>query len=610
MPYFLISALAMSLPVAGVDRYGDPLPTGAVARLGTVRLGHSGVIHAVAFAPDGKTLASQATDGTQYWDTRTGQRISNPSAENRTRIGYLLDSAMGRKAVSPDGKIEATGGDDGVITFSGGQPRTLKYPSNFEYGRFRFLGYASGGKHLVSFVYIARSTPVAECLLWDLATGKVIQRWDAAYSPVAISPDGKLLAIGAKGHHIQLRDLATNRLLRQFDVAKRPYGSTLTVVAKCATFSPDGKLLAVADETNRVYVWEAETGKELYRSPPLLNWVSYLAFSPDGTTLALGNWHRILLWEATTGKDLLTLGGHANQVGRVTFAPDGKTVATQSEDAMILWDPQTGRERQRWSDKKIIAFSPGGDMLLQVKGSIVQWQPAMDKTLRTFKVYEREIAEDIAQISVVFSRDGKAMVSGSSDRTIRLWNFETGKELWKAKRENKDRRFPADIGGHWPLGFTHDGKAVVSMADDAVIRIWDAATGKELRWFRIDSSEAALSPDGRFLVAIGQHVAALDGKSETRSLAPPRIWDLTKEGSQPTELSPHSAAGALAISPDGKVIALAFGPDIVLVDRESKKELRRLKEHQDYVLDLAFSPDGRLLVSGSFDLTALVWDLR
>ena len=598
----------MSLPVAGVDRYGDPLPAGAVARLGTVRLGHSGVIHAVAFAPDGKTLASHATDGTRYWDTRTGQRILNPSAENRTRIGDLLDSAMGRKAVSPDGKIEATGGDDGVITFSGGQPRTLKYPSNFEYGRFRFLGYASGGKHLVSFVDFGRSPNVGECLLWDLATGKVLQRWESACAPVAISPNGKLLAIGAKGYGIQLRDLATNRLLRQFDVAK-PSGVSESEVARCATFSPDGKLLAVADNTNRVYVWEAETGKELYRSPPFRNWVSYLAFSPDGTTLAVGNWHRILLWEATTGKDLLTLGGHANQVGRVTFAPDGKTVATQSEDAMILWDPQTGRERQRWSDKKIIAFSPGGDMLLRVKGSIVQWQPAMDKTLRTFKVYEREIAEDIAEISVVFSRDGKAMVSGSSDRTIRLWNFETGKELWKAKRKNKDRRFPADIGGHWPLGFTHDGKAVVSMADDAVLRFWDVTTGKEVRWFRIDSREAALSPDGRFLVAIGQHVAAADGYSETTSAAPPRLWDLAKEGSQPTELYSQSAE-APTFSPDGKVVALAIGADIVLVDRASRKELRRLKGHQDGVLDLAFSLDGRLLVSGSHDLTALVWDLR
>src|SRR5262249_38044195 len=298
-----------------------------------------------------------------------------------------------------------------------------------------------------------------------------------------------------KGYRLRLLDLASGKELRQFELSKSPgRGFSHTEMARCAAFSADGKLLAVGELSKRVHVWEPSTGREIYFAPAFRNSIECLAFSPNGKTLAVGAWQRVLVGEASTGKDLLRRGGHANQVSHVAFSPDGKTVATQSSDALIIWDLLTGQERQKWTDKRLIGFSPEGDFLLREKGSIVQWQPATGKTIRTFKVYQREVADDIGKITSVFSRDGKTMVTDSRDRTIRLWNQQTGEKVWEARRTNKGVRFPADIGGHWPIGFTHDGKAVVSSADDAVIRFWDAETGKELRWFRTDSSEAVLSP--------------------------------------------------------------------------------------------------------------------
>ena len=109
---------------------------------------------------------------------------------------------------------------------------------------------------------------------------------------------------------------------------------------------------------------------------------------------------------------------------------------------------------------------------------------------------------------------------------------------------------------------------------------------------------------------MSKHVADPVGKSESSSAAPPRLWDLEKEGEpMPTELSKKSA-GSPTFSPDGEVIAVNEGAEIVLFERATGKELRRLKGHQDHVRCLAFSPDGRSLVSGSYDLTALVWDVR
>jgi WD40 repeat protein len=636
----LVPALGGGVSAAEKGLSGDALPPGAVARLGTARLRDSSVLQAIAYSPDGKTLIA-ASKAIRMWDAADGRltrelrkdphypyRSLAVSPDGRTLAfpgwlntvnvldvasGDVVHSLSGHKhysecaAFSTDGKVLATGGRDGTIRIwdlaTGKELRTLDNP-----GTTTYLTYPPGGKTLVSTSWNERGK--GECLLWDLEKGNVLRRWEDVGKPTVLSPDGKILVTGTADYQLRLWDVDTGKELAQFELPREKHAGRITPAegARCATFSPDGKLLAAGDHTNRVHVWEVGTRKELYSSPPFKNWVTCLAFSPDSKKLAVGNWLRILLWEATTGKDLLPLGGHANQVGHVAFAPDGKTVMTQAEGALILWDPRTGRERQRWSDKTFVAFAPGGDTLLKEQDTLVQWQPATGKTLRTFQAYERPYPAYSSEVRVVFSRDGKTMVSGAQDRTIRLWDFETGKELWRAKRTNKDRRFPADIGSHWPLGFTHDDKAVISIGHDTVIRFWDVKTGKELRWFRTDADEVALSPDGRFLVGIGEHVADPAGKSETRGSAPPRMWDLTKGEPKPTELHPK-AARAVTFSPDGSVVALALGSEIVLVERASGKELRRLKGHTDHVLDLAFSPDGRLLVSGSYDLTALVWDV-
>jgi WD40 repeat protein len=513
-------------------------------------------------------------------------------------------------AYSRDGTVLASWGRDRKILITDAstnkERRTLDHPDYVKYA-----AYPADGKTLVSFAAMKFQNGPGECRVWDLATGEVLHRWEDVRDPTLLSPDGKTLVTGAKGGQLRIWDTATRKELHHFDLPRDKVRIDYEA-ARCAAFSPDGKLLAAGDMTNRVHVWDLSTGKELHCSPPFDNWVTCLAFSPDGKTLAVGAWHRILLWEATTGRDRLPLGGHANQVNRVRFSPDGKAIATWSEEALILWDSLTGRERQRWTDRGwLLDFTPAGALLTGHQGAIVEWDIASGKTLHTFQVFEHDHPDDVTGFEVNFAPDGKAMVSGANDRTIRLWSMDTGKELWRAKRTSKGVRFPADIGRHMPLGFTHDGKAVVTFADDCLARFWDAATGKELRWFPVESPHGRLSPDGRFLIAVGKEEVAPDGSSQGGRAAPPRLWDLTTgEKPRPIVLHPKPSFHVpVALSPDSSVVALEVGNEIVLIERASAKEIRRLSGHKDGILSLAFSPDARLLVSGSHDLTALVWDV-
>jgi WD40 repeat protein/serine/threonine protein kinase len=516
--------------------------------------------------PDWVNVPREATDG-----------LEHVLAEDVivVRSSVILEGHEGpvvALAYSPDGTRLATASQDQTARVWDPTTGNLIHTLRGHAGYIHSLTYSPDGSRLVT----ASEDQTAR--VWDPDTGNLIttlQGHEGGVTGLAYSPDGSRLTTSGVDETTRVWDPNTGKLIAVFrnDGWSRAY-------------SPNGSRLA-SSRDKTAYIWDAHTGKLITSLQGHQKSVRTLAFSPDGARVATGSFDNTArIWDAHTGDLVASLLGHQAIVAALSYSPDGSHLATASTDKTArVWDANTGKlivslqghEAAVWS----LAYSPDGSRLATAGGGDATagiWDPATGSRIASLQGHQGLLA------TLAYSPDGTRLVTASDDKTIRIWDPNPHSPV-------------AIVQGHqddvWKLAYSPDGTRLATNSDDKTTRIWDPNTGNlvaTLRGHEQRMNDLAFSPDGSRLA--------------TASLDDARVWDPNTGNLIATLRDPEGPIETLAYSPDGSRVATA-GVTARVWDPDTGSLIAILEGQAG---DIAFSPDGTRLATGSGDKTARIWD--
>jgi WD40 repeat protein len=630
-----------------VDNAGDPVPAGAVMRLGSERwrVGSGSIGYdrgGIMFTSDAKSLVIAGGDTVAVMDVSIGKVVRQRACQ-----GYISSAQL-----SPDGRRLVLSGwiyannartpfvqvcdagdlsdiatwniegivegfmDDGkrIVLSTDKGLRRLDAVSGLEVDFTPFAKGVTGPlRQFNGQTAVARNRGSALCVFPMSAPEKLrnLDMPEGNLRCVALSADGKYLAIGGDyGYSVVTYDLDKGEPIRAIS-AKRPDHDFVVGLA----FSPDSRTLVFSSGHDEpvVVLWDLQTHRPRWK---VSGYAGQMTFSPDGKLIAGNSGWRTCVWDAATGKEISAIDETVDYQ-ELAFAADGRTLVTLQNGAVGLLDFPSGKERMCVKHPNVhhATLSPDGRSLAtsQFNHDLRLWEVPSGREL--CRLPDAGSQSGFAR-ELQFTSDSRRLCTWEADFRMLVWDAKSGRLL--AEHAPRPEGFPKEVSGEdarrrrrgleekllnlgHGFSFSTDGSQFVWLFNK--LRAYDTATGKLLRTFDEEISPTGfrprLSDDGELLLLLGRDRAAT-------------IFNLRRGKKQGQVALTNSSAYALA--PDGRAFAVATSwgaqHQITLYETATLQPRLTIGLQFNYPQGLSFSPDGRFLAACLADRTVLIWDMR
>ena len=597
--------------------------------------GHADPVRSVGFSPDGSLLISSSQDNTvRVWDFEATQTL-------KTFRGH-------------GGRVQAAAFlSDGKRILSASHDNTVREWSIAGYEEIRTLKGRVLDGHADAVLAAAYSQDQKQVITasrdrtartWDARTGEPGLTFAEGHAYLASTavffPGGRRLLTAAVDNTARIWDVGTGGQLLRLDRSGR---------SAAATLSHHAKWIATGGDDKSAQLWDAATGQRLKKFEAHLAEVTAVAFSPDDRMLATGDTKgHVKLWNIEEGRVGAKLDGHSRRISAISFSSDGSRVLSASGDNTVgQWDVATGKELTKLILKhpdSILTMQPipGGNSVITscADHKLRVWSPDEAKVVQTIGPFEGDV------FSLSVSSDGtRLLTANSEERTVRLWDLASGREvqspqpsgklgplvdlklhggllwstaflpgtddvltvggsdarLWDVKTGREKMSF-SPHGAVASARFSTNGDLIVTGSWDNSAKIWNAKTGRVIRKLEGGHTSfvntAVFSPDGRFVLT-----ASDDGTA--------KLWNI-ETGEVTKSLEGHKdRVRSATFSPKGDfIVTTSSDATARLWKADSGDFIREYKGHEYAVLCAEFSKDGRLLVTGSEDRTSRVWNVE